>query len=382
MGTRTGEELLEAMRDGRQLFIDGDRVEDVTTDPRFGAAARSPAQLYDMQHEPALIERMTFLSPTSGERVVLSFIEPRSIDDLIRRRDIVKIWADATCGMFGRSPDYMNIFITPSRRRPKNSARKTRASPRTSAATTGISARNDICMTHTLINPQVDRSRPVEKQDKDLAAKIVKETDAGIIIRGARMVSTVCAYSDDLLVLPSTYIANSKEAEPYAFGFSVAVNAPGLRFICRPSVVHQNAASPMDYPLSARFDETDAMVVFDDVLVPWERVFIHRDPELCNGLYNRTGIGICRRDDPGGNAAVDGADDVPENVRADVRDHSDLRRRRSSRGPLLCGAGWPGGRRRRHLFPSGQRRRQDARQIVPSRLRRRSVVLFGPPAAL
>jgi 4-hydroxyphenylacetate 3-monooxygenase len=141
-----------------------------------------------------------------------------------------------------------------------------------------------------LINPQVDRSRPVEKQDKDLAAKIVKETDAGIVIRGARMVSTLAAYSHDLIVLPSTYIANSKEAEPYAFGFSVPVAAPGLRFICRPSVIHQNAASVMDYPLSARFDETDAMVIFDDVLVPWKRVFIHRDPELCNGLYNRTSI--------------------------------------------------------------------------------------------
>ena len=145
-------------------------------------------------------------------------------------------------------------------------------------------------MTHTLVNPQVDRSRPVEKQEKDLAAKIVKETEAGIVIRGARMVSTLAAYSHDLVVLPSTYLANSKEAEPYAFGFSVPVAAPGLRIICRPSVVHQNAASVMDYPLSARFDETDAMVIFDDVLVPWERVFIHRDPELCNGLYNRTGI--------------------------------------------------------------------------------------------
>jgi len=101
------------------------------------------------------------------------------------------------------------------------------------------------------------------------------------------MVSTLCAYAHDLLVLPSTYIAPSKEAEPYAFGFSVAVSAPGLRFICRPSVIHQNAASQMDYPLSSRFDETDAMVIFDDVLVPWERVFIHRDAELCNGLYNR-----------------------------------------------------------------------------------------------
>ena len=110
------------------------------------------------------------------------------------------------------------------------------------------------------------------------------------MIRGARMVSTLCAYAHDLVVLPSTYLATGKEAEPYAFGFSVKADAPGLRFICRPSVIHQNAASPMDYPLSSRFDETDAMVIFDDVLVPWERVFIHRDAELCNGLYNRTGI--------------------------------------------------------------------------------------------
>jgi 4-hydroxyphenylacetate 3-monooxygenase len=91
------------------------------------------------------------------------------------------------------------------------------------------------------------------------------------------------------MVMPSTYLASSKDAEPYAFGFAIPVASPGLRFICRPSIVHQNAASPMDYPLSARLDESDAMVIFDDVLVPWERVFIHRDAEMCNGLYNRTG---------------------------------------------------------------------------------------------
>jgi len=233
---------------------------------------------------------MTFVSPTSGERVGLSFIEPRSVDDLIRRRQMVKIWADATCGMFGRSPDYMNIFVTAFASAADEFGRKDKSFADNIRNYYGYIREHDICMTHTLINPQVDRSRPVEKQDKDLAAKIVKETDKGIVIRGARMVSTLAAYSHDLVVLPSTYIANSKEAEPYAFGFSVPVAASGLRVICRPSVTHQNAASLMDFPLSARFDETDAMVIFDDVLVPWERVFIHRDPELCNGLYNRTGI--------------------------------------------------------------------------------------------
>jgi 4-hydroxyphenylacetate 3-monooxygenase len=148
---------------------------------------------------------------------------------------------------------------------------------------------NDIVMTHTLVNPQVDRSRPVEQQAKDLAAKVVKETDAGIVVSGARMVATLCAFSNDIWVMPSTYLANTPEAAPYAFGFCIPVASPGLRCICRPPVVHVEAASPMDYPLSSRLDETDAMVVFDNVLVPWERVFIYRDAAMCNGLYDRTG---------------------------------------------------------------------------------------------
>jgi len=90
-------------------------------------------------------------------------------------------------------------------------------------------------------------------------------------------------------VMPSTYLPNTPDAAQYAFGFSIPVATTGLRFICRPSVMHAQAASVMDFPLSSRLDETDAMVVFDDVLVPWERVFIHRSADMCNGLYVRTG---------------------------------------------------------------------------------------------
>src|SRR5580700_7466902 len=166
MAIRRGEQLLQSLRDGRQLFIDGQRVEDVTTDPRFTAAARSLAELYDMQHDPALIDRMTFLSPTTGERVGLSFIEPHSVDDLIRRRDMVKIWADATCGMFGRSPDYMNIFITAFASAAEEFGKKDKKFAENIRGYYEYIRENDICMTHTLINPQVDRSRPVEKQDR------------------------------------------------------------------------------------------------------------------------------------------------------------------------------------------------------------------------
>jgi len=289
MGIRTGRQFLDALRDDRQIWIDGERVKDVTTDKRFAGAALSMAELYDMQRDPALADRLTYRSPSSGERVGLSFIQPKTIDELMRRREMVKIWMDATCGMFGRSPDFMNIHLTGfACAKDEFGLRDLRFAE--NIANYYLHCReNDVAMTHTLINPQVDRSKPVEKQDKDLAAKVVKETDAGIVINGARMVSTLCAFSDDLMVMPSTYIAGTPEAAPYAFGFSIKTATPGLRFICRPSVMHLDAASPMDYPLSSRLDESDAMVVFEDVLVPWERVFIYRDPEMCNGLYMRTG---------------------------------------------------------------------------------------------
>lgn len=289
MGVRTGQEFLEGLRDDRQIFLDGERIADVTRDRRLAAAAKSLADLYDMQHAPALVERMTFASPLSGERVGLSFIEPCSVDDLVRRRAMVKTWMDATCGMFGRSPDFLNVMLTGlAAAAPEFGRREPRFADniRTYHA---LARERDLCMTHTLLNPQVDRSRPVERQDKDLAARIVRETDAGIVVKGARMVSTLCAYADEILVMPSTFLATNAEAAPYAFGFAIPVATPGLRFVCRPSVVHQNAASAMDWPLSSRLDEGDGLAVFDDVLVPWERVFIHRDPEMCNGLFQRTG---------------------------------------------------------------------------------------------
>jgi 4-hydroxyphenylacetate 3-monooxygenase len=288
MPIRTGKAFLEAIRDDRRIFIDGERVADVTRDRRLAGAARRLAELYDMQHDPALSERMTFASPSGGGKVGLSFIEPRSVADLIRRREMVKTWMDATCGMFGRSPDFLNVMLTGlAAAAPAFGERDKRFADNIRAYHL-LARERDLCMTHTLLNPQVDRSRPVERQEKDLAAKIVRETDAGIVIKGARMVSTLCAYSDEILVMPSTFLATNEEAVPYAFGFAIPVASPGLRFVCRPSVVHQNAASRMDFPLSSRLDEGDGLAVFDDVLVPWERVFIHRDPQMCNGLFQRT----------------------------------------------------------------------------------------------
>ncbi len=286
MGIRSGRSYLESLRDGRQIWIDGERVHDVTADRRFAAAAQTVAELYDMQGDA----RMTFPSPRDGAPVGLSYLQPRSVDDLARRREMVKVWADATCGMMGRSPDFMNVMVTGFASAADAFAERDKRFGDNVRTFYEYARDNDICMTHMLVNPQVDRSRPVDRQEKDLAARTLKETDAGVVIRGARMVSTLCAFSHELLVMPSTYLTNTPEAAPYAFGFALPVAAKGLRFICRPSVAHYEAASPMDFPLSSRMDETDAMVIFDDVLVPWERMLIYRDVEMCNGLHNRTGV--------------------------------------------------------------------------------------------
>ncbi len=111
-GIRTGRQYLDGVRDGREIWCDGERVADVTTDPRFAGGAKTLAELYDLQHKPELIDRMTYISPTSGKRVGLSFIEPRSTEDLTRRRGMFKIWNDHTCGMFGRSPDFMTVLLS------------------------------------------------------------------------------------------------------------------------------------------------------------------------------------------------------------------------------------------------------------------------------
>ncbi|HXQ50759.1 MAG TPA: 4-hydroxyphenylacetate 3-monooxygenase, oxygenase component [Stellaceae bacterium] len=288
MGARTGEQVLAGMRDGREVYIDGERVADVTRDPRLAGGARTLADLYDMQLRPDLVETMTYRSPTTGDRVGLSFIEPRSRDELRSRRVMVKHWHDRTLGMFGRAPDFLNVvystFASGAEAFGSDYAKNVRAYYE-------FVRERDLSTTHSLTNPQADRSRSVVAQAHDLATRAIKETDKGIVVRGARMLATLGAYADELLVMssPSYALPVSEEAKPFALGFALPMATPGLRIICRPSVIHQGAGSPLDHPLSVRFDETDCMVVFDDVLVPWERVFVYRDIEVHNTVYARTG---------------------------------------------------------------------------------------------
>ncbi len=285
---RTGAQLLEGLRDAREVWLGGQRVEDVTTHPGLRGGARSIAALYDMQHDPACREVLTFPSPTSGDPVGMSFLEPRSVDDLPRKRQAYKAWADFSGGFIGRSPDYLSAILMGCAHRRDYFGRSRPEFADNIQRYFELCRERDLCLTHTLIMPQTNRAKGVQEQvDPYIALGVVRETSDGVVVRGCRMLATLAPFSDEIMVFPSTFLQAAPGAERYAMAFALPMATPGLKCICRDSFDPQR--STFDYPLSARFEEMDCVVVFDEVLVPWDRVFLLGDVALCNGLFRNTG---------------------------------------------------------------------------------------------
>ncbi len=286
MPARHGTQVLQRLQEHpHEIWHQGERVKDVTTHPAFTHGLHSLAALYDMQWErPA---EMLYASPTTGEPVGLSFLMPHTHDDVVRVRTMMRHWANYSLGMMGRTPDYLNRAMMAYAAGAEFLAQ---ADPRfgDNARTYYTYLReHDLTLTHTLINPQANRAvGPAKQADPFLAARVKEETDAGIVIRGARMLATLPT-ADELIVFPSTLLRSTEEDAPYAFAFAIPSATPGLRYICRETVDY--GRSPSDHPLGARFEELDAVVVFDDVCVPWERVFLYRDVPRCNQAYTATG---------------------------------------------------------------------------------------------
>jgi 4-hydroxyphenylacetate 3-monooxygenase len=289
MPARNGAEYLQGLRERpRDVWVHGERVVgDITRHPAFAGITRSIADLYDMQHDPALRDEMTCVSPSSGERVGLSFLQPRSRDDLTRRRTMMKRWSDYSGGMLGRTPDYLNSGLMAMA---AASDYFGQAAPERAENIRGYYEHvreNDLCLTHSLITPQVNRSTgPSGQKDPYIVARVSRETDAGVIIRGARMLATLGPLADEIEVFPSTVLRGQEEDRPYSFAFAIPVDTPGLKFMCRESFDYGRSA--FDHPLGSRFEEMDAVVIFDDVLVPWERLFVYGDVDLCNGVFSET----------------------------------------------------------------------------------------------
>jgi 4-hydroxyphenylacetate 3-monooxygenase len=288
MGARTGQDYIDRLAQTRpSVDINGERVTGpVTEHPALAGVVRSYAELYDLQHRPELRDVLTYESPTSGERVGTSFLVPRTPDDLARRRGGFKTWADHSLGTLGRTGDYLNsALMALSQAGPWFAQADPRFADNIARYYEKV-REEDLLTTHTLIPPQANRAVAASQQQVDgraLGAHVVAEDDNGIVIRGARMLATIGPIADELLVFPSTVLRGTPEDAPYSFAFAINCDAPGLRFICR-----ENLDYGRNHPLGGRFDEIDAVVVFDDVHVPWERVFLIGEPQMCNGFYTET----------------------------------------------------------------------------------------------
>ncbi len=288
MPARTGTQFLQGLRDRpRDLWIEGRRVEDPVEHPAFRNVVRSVAALYDLQHDPAVRDEMTYVSPASGDRVGLSFLMPHTRDDLVRVRTMMKRWADYSGGFMGRTPDYLNRALVGYASAAAYCAENDPRFGENIRRYYEHVRERDLCLTHTLINPQANRSVGAAQQaDPFLAARIAEENTRGIVLRGARLLATLPT-ADEIMVFPSTLLRATEEDGPYAYAVALPTDTPGLRFLCRESFDY--GRSHADHPLGSRFEEMDAVVIFDNVLVPWERVFLLRDVERCNRAFAMTG---------------------------------------------------------------------------------------------
>ncbi|MEZ7172164.1 4-hydroxyphenylacetate 3-monooxygenase, oxygenase component [Sporosarcina sp. OR05] len=283
MGAINGSDFLKKINSlNNEIWLDGMQVKGPLSDnSAFKGILRTKAALYDAQVSPELLQKMTYTSPTTKERVGLSFMQPRTIEELWLRRRMIEQWARQTCGLLGRSPDYLNTVMMSFASSRYLLEGKENCFPQHMLAMYEKARDNDLSFTHTFITPQVNRSQAYfECSDEPIAAKVVKKTNDGLIIRGARLLATQGGLTDEILVFSTPKLLCEPEE---AFAFSIPSNSKGLRFICRESFV--GGTSTFNYPLSSRFDEMDSLVVFDNVLVPWERVFFYDAPEVAATFF-------------------------------------------------------------------------------------------------
>ena len=292
MPARTGADYLARLRENPgEIHLQGERVVDPTAHPALRNGAHTLAKLYDLQHDPKFKDEMTYPSPTTGDPVGLSFIMPRTAEDLEKRGRMITNWARVTKGMMGRTPDFLNVALM-SMAAAGDYCGRNRPEFKDNVVNYYEYVReNDLTLTHTLVNLQRNRAPLASSLENrtDVALAVVKETDAGIIIDGARVLATLGPLSDEIIVYPArTHRLPGDAPERYAFAFALPCNTPGMKFMCRESF--DTGRSHFDHPLGSRFEEMDAIVIFDQVLVPWERVFLYGDVELANnwgGATNR-----------------------------------------------------------------------------------------------
>jgi 4-hydroxyphenylacetate 3-monooxygenase len=287
----TGEEFLASLRDGRQVYIDGERVPDVTTHTAFRNSARTLARLYDALHDPATKDVLTCPTDTgSGGYTHKYFRVARSREELVAQQAAIAAWSRMTYGWMGRTPDYkaslMNTLGANAEYYGKFADNARRWYKR--------AQENVLFMNHAIVNPPVDRGRPTNEV-KDVYVTIQKETDAGVIVSGAKVVATSAAFTHYNFLGQNAATATTDP--DLAIMFIMPMDAPGVKLFCRTSYeqIATRLGTPYDYPLSSRFDENDAIFVLDNVLIPWDDILVYRDTDKILSFYPRSGFlnGFC-----------------------------------------------------------------------------------------
>ena len=287
----TGAEYLASLDDGREVYIGGERVRNVTTHPSMRNSARSIARLYDAMHADSTREALTIATDTgSGGYTHKYFRVARSFQELVAQQGAIAQWARMSYGWMGRTADYKAALMN------TLGANADWYGPfKDNALSWHKRAQESVLfMNHAIVNPPIDRHKPADAV-KDVFVHITKETDAGIHVSGAKVVATSSALTHYNFLAQSS--ATVTEDASMAVMFIMAMNAPGVKMLCRVSYEEtaNRVGQPFDYPLSSRFDENDAILVLDNVFIPWEDVLVLRDAGKILSFHPASGFmhGYC-----------------------------------------------------------------------------------------
>ncbi len=294
MALTTGQQYIDRIDQLQtNIWIEGQPITGKLSDhPAFAGVIRSQAKLYDLQHDSSLAEIMSYEEPINKERIGTSFMQPKSKEDLVKRRKMFQAWAKTSGGMLGRSPDYMNTILMAFGVAAPLFAAQDPTCEENMRNYYQYASKNDLSLTHTFVNPQVNRSQYyTESPNEIIAARIIDRSSDGITIHGARTLATQGGITDEIMVFPSLPTAMEclfDADNPFAYAFVIPNNTPGLKYICRESFNY--GRTTYDHPLSSRFEEMDTIVIFDQVKVPWERVLLCGNGSMLMNLYQESGF--------------------------------------------------------------------------------------------
>ncbi len=279
---KTGAEHLESLRDGRQVYIGGEKVLDITDHPAFRNAARSFAMLYDKKSLPENRDIMSF--EEDGDVYSSWFLMPRSAEDLQKRFETHRRIAEWTHGLLGRSPDHVASFVTGLAMRPDMFENIKEGFGENIRAYYHYMRKNDIFACYTVLPPQGARKPELYQREgmKVPTLRVVDEDDAGVILSGMKMLGTSAIFSNETWVGNLLPLAPNQLKE--SITCAVPLNSQGISIWSRKPL-ERFAKNQFDAPLTWCFDESDAMVIFDNVRVPWEKVFVHDEAEMSRAIY-------------------------------------------------------------------------------------------------